>query len=118
MKNLPFARRLGFALAGIRTAWRTEASLKFHVAAAIAVLLVLLWVRPSPLWWAVAAVVVATVVAAELLNTAIEHLADALHPEHHPAIKAVKDCAAGAVLVTSIAALAAAAAFLYSVLTG
>jgi diacylglycerol kinase (ATP) len=39
-----------------------------------------------------------------------------LHPEQHPKIKAVKDCAAGAVLLASIAALGVAAAFVYDVL--
>jgi diacylglycerol kinase (ATP) len=55
------------------------------------------------------------VLAGEIFNTAIEVLADHLHPEQHPAIRAVKDCAAGAVLVASIAALAVAAAFVYDV---
>ena len=54
--------------------------------------------------------------AAELFNTAIESLADHLHPEQHPAIKVVKDCAAGAVLVASVAALGVAAAFVYDLL--
>ena len=43
--------------------------------------------------------------AAELLNTALEHLADRLHPEQHPTIQAAKDCAAAAVLVASLAAV-------------
>lgn len=115
MKNQSFTRRLAFALAGVRTAWRTENSFKFHVVAAIAVLGALLWWRPAPLWWAILALVVAAVLAAELFNTAIEHLADHLHPEQHPGIKMVKDCAAGAVLVTSVAAVAVAVAFVYDV---
>ena len=55
--------------------------------------------------------------AAEVFNTAVEGLADHLHPEQHPAIKVVKDCAAGAVLIASIAALGVAAAFVYDVLS-
>ncbi len=116
MKNQSFSRRLGFALAGLRDAWRGETSFKTHTAAATAVLAVLLWLRPSPLWWAIAAITVAFVLAAELFNTAIENLADHLHPAQDPAIKVVKDCAAGAVLVASLAALAVAAAFAYDVL--
>jgi diacylglycerol kinase (ATP) len=115
MKNQSFARRLTFALAGIRTAWRTESSFKFHVAAVIAVLAALLWWQPAPLWWAILALVVGVVLAAELCNTAIEHLADHLHPEHHPQIKIVKDCAAGAVLVTCLAAVAVAVVFVCDV---
>jgi diacylglycerol kinase (ATP) len=116
MKNQPFSRRLGFALAGLGTTWRSEHSFKLHAAAAAAVLVVLLWLRPAPLWWAIAALTVAFVVAAEIFNTAIEGLADHLHPEQHPAIKVVKDCAAGAVLIASTSALGVAAAFVYDVL--
>jgi undecaprenol kinase len=116
MKNQAFLYRLGFALAGLKTAWRTESSFKTHVLAAVVVLAALLWLQPAPLWWAIAALTVGCVVAAEVFNTAVEGLADHLHPEQHPAIKAVKDCAAGAVLVVTIAALAVAAAFLYDVL--
>lgn len=116
-KNRPFLRRLGFALAGIRSAWRTEQSFKLHVAAAAAVLAALLWLQPAPVWWAIASLTVAAVVATELLNTALEFLVDHLHPDEHPAIKVVKDCAAGAVLVTSGAAIAVAVAFLYELLS-
>ena len=116
MKNQAFLYRLGFAMAGLKTAWRTESSFKTHVLAAVVVLAVLLWLQPAPLWWAIAALTVGFVLAAEVLNTAVEGLADHLHPEQHPAIKAVKDCAAGAVLVATIAALAVAAAFLYDVM--
>ncbi len=115
MKNLSFMRRLGFAFAGIRAAWRTENSFKFHVVAAVGVLGVLVWQRPAPFWWAVVGLAVAAVIAAELFNTAVEHLADHLHPDVHPAIKNVKDYAAGAVLIVSIAALAVAAAFVYEI---
>jgi undecaprenol kinase len=51
------------------------------------------------------------VLAMELVNTAVEHLADHLHPDQHPRIKIVKDCAAAAVLVTSLGALCVAVAF-------
>ena len=116
MKNQAFLRRLGFAFAGICTAWRTEHSFKTQVVAAAAVLGALLWLRPAPLWWAIAGLTIGFVLAAEIFNTAVEGLADHLHPEQHAKIKAVKDCAAGAVLVATVAALAVAAAFAYDTL--
>lgn len=112
MKNQPFSRRLGFAMTGFAGALRSEPSLKFHLAAALAVFAVLLWRRPAPLWWAVVALTIASVLAAELFNTAVEHLADYVQPEQHRQIKAVKDYAAAAVLVASLGALAVAAALL------
>ncbi len=117
MKNLPFHRRLSFAVAGIVAALRTEKSFRTQMLAAIAILLVLGWLQPAPVWWGLIALAIAGVFAAELINTAIESLADHLHPEQHPLIKVAKDCAAGAVLIASLAALAVAAAFLSNVLT-
>jgi len=112
MKNRPFLERLRFALAGIAHAFRAESSFRTHVLAAIVALAMLAWLRPEPVWWAVVALAVAAVWAAELFNTALEHLADRLHPEQHPQIKVAKDCGAAAVLVCSIAALAVAMALL------
>lgn len=107
----PFHRRLRDALRGLLRALRGERSLRTHVLAACAVLAVLLLLRPTPLWWAIAALACGLVIAAELLNTALETLADRLHPEHDPAIGAAKDIAAAAVLVAAVAALAVALAF-------
>ena len=112
MKNRPFHERMRFALAGLAHATRTESSFRTHMLAAAAVLAALSWLRPAPIWWALVAVVVAAVLATELFNTALEQLADRLHPAAHPQIKAAKDCGAAAVLVCSIAALAVAAALL------
>jgi len=105
MKNRNFSHRLGSAWAGIRSAWREERSLRTHLLATGLLLAVLIALRPAPIWWAITVLAAALVIAAELVNTALEHLADHLHPEQHPRIKIVKDCAAGAVLVLSIAAL-------------
>jgi undecaprenol kinase len=116
MKNRPFHTRLAFALDGFAWSLRSERSLRIHVAAVVAVAAVLIWLRPAPFWWAAIALSSALVLAAELVNTAIEHLADHLHPEVHPGIRRVKDCAAAAVLVASCGALAVAAAFAVEVL--
>lgn len=116
MKNQPFSRRLSFAVTGLAGTLKSEPSFKFHVAAALAVIAVLLWWRPAALWWAVVALTITLVLAAELFNTAVEHLADHVQPEQHPQIKAVKDCAAAAVLIASVGALAVAAALLATLL--
>lgn len=110
-KNQPFLSRLRFAWAGIIHALRAEHSLRFHLFALCLVLIVLAIFRPEPQWWAIVILSSAAVISAELFNTALENLADHLHPEIHPSIRIVKDCAAAAVLVTSLAALGVAAAF-------
>jgi diacylglycerol kinase (ATP) len=115
MKNQPFRVRVGFALNGIAHTFRVEPGFKFHTLAAAGVLAALCITRAPAHWWAIAAITVSAVMAAELLNTAIEHLADHLHPQRHPIVGIVKDCAAGAVLVVSIAALGVAVAFVVDV---
>jgi diacylglycerol kinase (ATP) len=57
------------------------------------------------------ALTIGLVLATELINTAIETLADHLHPQRHEAIRVTKDVAAAAVLVSSTVALLVAAAF-------
>lgn len=105
MKNSPLRRRFGYAWAGVRAAWVNERSLRTQTAAAVAVLLVMVWLRPALIWWALVGGLITLILAMELLNTAIEQLADHLHPDEHPRIKLVKDCAAAAVLLLSIGAV-------------
>ena len=101
---------MGFALAGLMHALRTERSVRFEVVVLVLVLVALAVLRPGPVWWAAAALASSGVLAAELLNTAIEALADHLSPEFHPQIRVVKDCAAAAVFVSVVGALAVAVA--------
>ncbi len=105
-KNQPFAARLRFALAGLGHALRSERSLRTQVYAAALALLALLWLRPAPGWWALVLLASGGVLAAELFNTAIEALADRLHPEDHPQIRIAKDCAAAGVLLAVCGAVA------------
>jgi len=110
-KNLPFFTRLSFALQGLRISWSGESSFRTHVIFAALVFLVIAIIRPSPVWWALIAIVVGMVICAELFNTAIERLADHVQPEFNEAIKIVKDVSAAAVLVATYTAIAVATAF-------
>ena len=64
------------------------------------------------LWWALVGLAVGLVLVAEMANTAIETLADRIHPGQHPEIGVVKDVAAGAVLVATIVAIVVGVAYL------
>jgi undecaprenol kinase len=116
-KNQSLLRRMGFALAGLAVAWRTERSLRLQLAVFVAVVITLLTIGLEPLWWAVVLATSSVVIAAELFNTAIEHLVDHLHPETHPRIGTVKDCAAAAVLVSACGAVLVGAALAVHLLT-
>ncbi len=106
VKNQSFFDRFGFALAGLRHGLRTERSLKFQALVFVIVIVALAILRPEPLWWALVLLASGGVFAAELFNTTLEHLADHLHPGIHPQIRVAKDCAAAAVLVMVLGALA------------
>lgn len=97
-------RSFGYALQGLAFALRTQANFRIHLVAACAVVgLGLLWGISADDWrWLVIAI--ALVLAAELMNTAFEHLCNVVQPELHASVKAAKDVAAGAVLVTAVAA--------------
>jgi diacylglycerol kinase len=45
---------------------------------------------------------IASVLSFEMINSAIEKICNLVHPTYHPAIKTIKDMAAGAVLFVSV----------------
>jgi undecaprenol kinase len=104
MKNRPFLSRLRFACVGVAAACRAEASFRAQVYVAVAATVVLATMRPPLIWAALCLTSAGAVLALELVNTALESLADRLHPEVHDSIRIAKDCAAGAVLVASCVA--------------
>ena len=110
MKSRGFRERFGFAAAGLREAHARERSFRVHCRFALAALVALVALRPAPVWWALVSLSVALVLAFEMINSALEGFIDLIHPGLHPEIKVVKDMAAGAVLVMSLAALAVGAA--------
>jgi len=100
-----FLVSLGYALEGIRFGIKTQRHLRFHLVAACLALVAGLWKGLQPVAWGLLVLLIAAVVAAELINTAIEAVVDLVSPLPHPLAKAAKDTAAGAVLVLAAAAL-------------
>lgn len=116
MKNQSFVRKLRNAFAGIGFAWSEERNFRVHGILGLFTLLAFAVIRPAALWWALIVLCVALVLAAELLNSAVEALTDHLHPELHPVIGKVKDMLAGMVLVISVGAAVVAMIALYATL--
>lgn len=116
-KNRSFTARLSCALQGLSHGLRSEASLRTQAIVFVAVLIALAVLRPGALWWAMVLLASAGVLAAELFNTAIEHLVDELHPADSPGMRIVKDCAAAGVLIASLAAVGVAAALVLHLLS-
>lgn len=97
-------RSFGYALTGIKIAWREEFNFRIEVACALLALLLSWLLRISLSEFTIVVFLVGFVLAAETMNTAFEELCDKFEPSHDPHIGKIKDLAAAAVLLSSIAA--------------
>ncbi|MCF7784858.1 MAG: diacylglycerol kinase family protein [Prosthecobacter sp.] len=98
-------RSFGPALAGLLWALKTQRNLQVHAIATVLVGGLGLWLQLEAWEWCVVLLAVGLVWATELLNTAIEVLADRVSKEREEPIRLAKDAAAAAVLVAALAAL-------------
>jgi diacylglycerol kinase (ATP) len=63
----------------------------------------------SRMEWIIQVVMIGMVLATEGMNTAVEKIADFIHPEYHEKIGFIKDIAAGAVMFVATCSLIVAA---------
>ena len=94
-----------YAIEGIVYSYKKGTHFKIHIIAAVIVVILGFVYSISSLEWLIVVLISSSVIAAEAINTAIEETCDVLHPEHHPGAKLAKHCAAGGVLILSMAAL-------------
>lgn len=97
-------RSVGFALKGLFLLLQTEASIKVQFVIALFVTAAGFYLEISSIEWMLQLLAIGLVMGAEGLNTAIEKLADFVHPEHHAKIGFIKDVSAGAVMFVSLMA--------------
>jgi diacylglycerol kinase (ATP) len=93
------------AIEGILKAARTERHVRYHLYAAVMVLISALILGVSRAEFLLLALAAVVVVTAELLNTALEHAVDLFDPGQDDRARSAKDVAAGAVLVAAVGAL-------------
>jgi diacylglycerol kinase len=114
-----FWRSFSFAGQGVWHVVRTQRNMRVHLAAALAAIVAGVLLRITAADWAAVVAVIGLVLTAETLNTVVEALVDLCTDEYHPLAKAAKDMAAGAVLISSAAAVGVAiAVFLPRLLSG
>ena len=99
------ARSFLHAFRGIGTLLRTEHNAWIHAAATVVVTAAGLLVGLEAVEWGLIVLAIALVFSAEAFNTALEVLADAVHPDPHPLVGRAKDLAAGAVLLAAMGAV-------------
>ncbi|HJP63082.1 MAG TPA: diacylglycerol kinase family protein [Mucilaginibacter sp.] len=98
-----------YAVRGILLAFRYERNMIIHLAAAIALLAVNSLLKVTRTEWLITLMLIGLAWMAEIINTAIEKLADRVTKEQDPLIGQVKDLASGAVLIVCCFAVVCAA---------
>lgn len=97
-----FFQRVKFALAGWLFFFINERNGQIQAVVATGVVAAGFGFGISEAEWLWIILCIGLVIGLEMVNTAIETLANRLHPDLHPSIKIVKDVAAGAVLWASV----------------
>ena len=98
------ARSFRFAGRGLGALVREQHNARIHLFVAAGVAAAGFFFGVSRIERCALVLSIMAVFAAEALNTAIEHVADAAVPELHPLVGRAKDAAAGAVLLCAIGA--------------
>lgn len=105
-------KKRGSLLAAFKNAWngirycvQFERNMKIHIAAGITALFFSWWFALEKYEVFILLFTIESVLVTEMINTAVETLADRVSPEVHPLAKIAKDVAAGAVLLTAIFSL-------------
>jgi len=99
------ARSFKYAFIGILTAMRISRNIKVHYLIAIVVNLLAIHFGVTTVEYMLLLLVITQVICLEMVNTAIERTIDLLTGKKHIYAKIAKDVAAGAVLMSVVAAL-------------
>jgi diacylglycerol kinase len=107
-EKFSFKKRLKsfqYAFDGLKIQIREEHNARIHVFVAICVLAAGFLLKIAMYEWIVVVLCIGFVFSLEIINSAIENMADFVSPEQHAMIKKIKDLAASAVLVGVIASV-------------
>ncbi|WP_194768301.1 diacylglycerol kinase family protein [Tamlana sp. I1] len=95
-------KSVGFAFKGAFLLIKTESSIKFQFIIALIVTAAGFFFNISANEWLAQMLAIGLVMSLEGMNTAVEEMANFVHPERHPKIGLIKDIAAGAVFIASV----------------
>lgn len=98
-------KSIGYAFKGALLLLKNEASVKVQFTIALLVTAAGFFFHISSTEWIVQILAIGMVMSMEGINTAIEEIADFIHPEYHKKIGLIKDIAAGAVFISSVSAI-------------
>lgn len=98
-------KSFGYAFNGLRILIREEHNARIHVFATITVVLAGFYFDISMIEWIAISLSIGFVISLEIINSAIENIADFISPEKNDAIKKIKDLSAAGVLISALTAL-------------
>lgn len=98
-------KSFGHALKGLKLLFSSQRNAVIHLFLMFCAIVMGFMFQISNSEWIMIIFCSALVIAAEAFNTALEKMADAIHPDKHDGIGNAKDLAAGSVLIMAIAAL-------------
>ncbi len=106
-KSFSFRQRIrsfGYAFRGILFMIKTEHNFRIHLTITVLVIIAGFLFHITLTEWILVTFAIGMVLSAETFNSAIEQLTDLASPDFHPKAGRIKDLAAGAVLLSAIAA--------------
>lgn len=99
-------KSLGFAFKGAVKLISTEHSIMVQASLAVLMIFAGFYFKITHEEWMFQTLAIGLVISIEGLNTAVEKVADFIHPEFHHKIGFIKDIAAGAVFFAAMTAVA------------
>ncbi len=99
-----FLKSIACAVNGF-TRMFTERNFIIHIVAAVAALLLCIVLQVTTIEFCIVIICIALVAGFEMMNTAIEKLANLVHPGYSEKIKIIKDISAAAVLLAAITSI-------------
>jgi len=98
-------KSISYAFKGAYHLIKNEASIKVQFIIAIIMTIAGFYFELSTTEWIIQVLVIALIITIEAVNSAIEEIADFIHPEFNQKIGLIKDISAGAVFIFAIAAI-------------
>jgi diacylglycerol kinase (ATP) len=98
-------RSFKFAISGAYKLIRTEHSIMVQTSLSLLLIVAGFYFDISKTDWMFQILAIGLVISIEGLNTAVEKIADFIHPDYHDKIGFIKDIAAGAVFFAAVAAV-------------
>lgn len=94
-----------YAWNGLKVLVKEEHNFRIHIVVTIGVVIFAILLKISVYEWIAIMLAIGLVIATEIMNSAIENMADFVSPEKHEMVKKIKDISAAGVLICAVVTL-------------